>query len=658
MQLNYFEINKVLLSFRQTVYFISVYMTYFITLLFFVLLLIFVANCIKISGINGLTFNFFTRLTLTLTLLISLFSISVTQGKTVFLIPLLICIGLIYRKKIEFIKPSFKQILSDLKYLIWLIPIYLVQLYLYFNFSSNSPFIPSDDIFYYAGLSEQIIRYSQENRFAFLSEYFPNEFYGISPYHYFELWMNGLLSFFGKLSNAYCLVFVTYPILIWLFLIGILSLMENFSIALTKRNFYLPFLLLFFGPVYISFYETIFNDGNFFASTVFTIPGFVKQTLSFSYYGQKHLVINILSVLLVLFIFQKNTIARIVASFGMVSASFGLFPGIIGGNGLLTLVISKFNKVKKIALILVLSVVFFGIISLNKIPISNEISQKTFYFSQFLSDLNIKGEVLRIFNKLLSPLVWFSILYLPFIILFLIHLKSLKALNVFKEILYFIIFSYFSGAAFTVILDGINTDQFITNLLPVYNVICISLFLYIVSITNLKKNSIYFLLIVSTNVVFAFQFNQDFRRNFSKSYSPKTMKRINKLIDPNETISYLLSDDVLKEYDLIHRYNCYPAKYLMASNHFKYFDLNYPYIQYEKNSSTTAFSPANHLRFFMKEKINNDEKFELLQVKFLKRYRIKWLICDKNTQLPKAIIPLIRELIEDPISGERIYRLR
>lgn len=646
------------MRFRQSVYFISVYMTYFITLLFFVLLLVFIANCIKINGINGLMFNFFTRLTLTLTLLISLFSISITQGKTVFLVPLLICVGLIYRKKIEFSKPIFKQILSDLKYLIWLIPIYLVQLYLYFNFNLWSPFIPSDDIFYYAGLSEQINRYSQENRFAFLSEYFPNEFYGISPYHYFELWMNGLLSFFGKLSNAYCLLFVTYPILIWLFLMGILSIMENFSITLTKRNFYLPFLLLFFGPVYSSVYETIFNDGNFFESTVFTIPGFVKQTLSFSYYGQKHLSINILSVLLVLFIFQKNTIARIVSSFGMVSASFGLFPGIIGGNGLLILFISKFNKVKKIALILVLTIVFFGIISLNSIPISDEISQKTFYFSQFLTDLNIKGEILRFFNKLLSPLIWFSILYLPFFILFLMNFKLLKMLDVFREIKYFLIFSYFSGTAFTVILDGINTDQFITNLLPVYNVVFISLFLYIVSKTSLKKNLIYVLLIVSMNVVFTFQFNQDFRRDFSKVYSIETMRKINKVIDKNETIAYLLSNDVLKEYDPIHRYNCYPAKYLMNSNHFKYFDLNYPFIAYEKNSSITAFSPANHFRFFIKEKINNDEKFELLQVKFLKQYRIKWLICNANYQIPKPITPLIKELIIDPISGERIYRLR
>jgi hypothetical protein len=133
---------------------------------------------------------------------------------------------------------------------------------------------------------------------------------------------------------------------------------------------------------------------------------------------------------------------------------------------------------------------------------------------------------------------------------------------------------------------------------------------------------------------------------------------MNKKIDPDETICFLLSDSTLKISDPIHRYNYYPGKHLLASNHFKYFDLNYPYYVYKKNTSTTAFSPANHLRFFAKAKMKDDESFDKLQLSFVKRNKIKWLICEKNVTVPSLIIPLIYRMDVDYISGEKLYQLR
>ncbi len=632
-------------------------MEYIITLLFCIAILICLSNFISIQNIENNTFNFFCRITIVLTTIISVFAITVTKGKSVFIIPIIILLGLFYLKEIKISKPNRKQIYLNLKYLIWIIPIIIFQGYLNFDFQLNTPFVPSDDILLYSSFSEQVIKFGQENKYSLFSEFYPEKFHGISPYHYFEIWLNGLIGYIGKLSYTYCLNFVTYPLLIWLYLIGIISLIENFGVKITITNFFLPIILLFFGPIYSSVYEILFHDGNFFSTTVFTIVGFVKQTLPFSYYGQKHLPVYIFGILLIIFILQKKYIASILASYGMISSSFGIFPGVLGANSIFFLKSNNTNKKIIVSVSVILVVLFFGLIILNQIPLSKEISQKTFYLSEFMTKLNFKGEIMRILNKLFIPFVWFAILYFPFILLFIKYSKTLKLLDEHKTIIQYIVLSLFTGAIFTLILKGLNTDQFVTNLLPICNIICIVFFLQIYSKLSgsIQKRLLVFSVLISCfNFIFILTHNKDHRIVFSEIYSKEISTKINNEFNKNSnnSIAYLFSDEILYKHDLMMQYVYFPGKFIFISNNFNYYNLNYPYIKYPESSSSIAFAPYNQMRFFIEDRPISQIEFEKVQVRFLKEKSIKWLFCSKNTVIPASILQLVKHKYIDRISGE------
>ena len=62
----------------------------------------------------------------------------------------------------------------------------------------------------------------------------------------------------------------------------LLALIEHFK--LLKYRYLLLIVCIFVGPLYLGVYENLFNDGNFFDSAVFSIPGFVNQPFVYSYF--------------------------------------------------------------------------------------------------------------------------------------------------------------------------------------------------------------------------------------------------------------------------------------------------------------------------------------------------------------------------------------
>lgn len=637
-------------------------MFYFIALIITLVLLFGLSQFIKFPSIREPLFHFFIQQLSVITISISLFAIYITGGKTLFITFLFWFLFLISKRQLIFTIPLKKDFNHGLRYILLIIPIIVIQFLLHFDISALIPKLPSDDILLYSGFANSLVQFGNENRYEVLNVLYPQLFSGISPYHFYEIWFTSLIGSTSGLGYAYILLFVVSPYLVWLFILGILSIMEHLSIQLNIKHYLFAFLLLFIGPVYLTIYEFVFHDGDFFQSTVFTITGFVKQTLPFSYYGQKHLPVYIFSILSFLFFLKENYKLSIVTGMFIAVCSFGPTLGVFGAFGLLFLTQKKIRTKVNFLLISSISITLFSIIIVLKMGINTEISERTFYFHDFLKYLNFKGEILRIVSKIVAPVVWFSILYSPFILLILLYRKYILSHSGLKLLLLFLGFSFGIGVLSISFVQGMNSDQFLTNLLPIFNVIVIIILIHL--LTTKPKNKIlqYGILSVAIiNGVFLVNFHQKMSIAIEEHYSSDTIIRVTNQLKKEKTnpiIAYILPDKIVNDFAPLIWYPYKPGKAFLLENYYNLVNINYPYTKYERNSASIAFSAENQMRFFLKEKIVPKDQFGLYQKDFLKQNSIRWLFCAKGVELSTQLESMVEKKYMDKLSGEVYCRLK
>jgi hypothetical protein len=615
-----------------------------------------------------MNFRFITlKKILLFSIIIAFFAMYQTKGNTIFVLYLFVFSYLVYKRffKLMF-KISFKSFFVQSRLLFYFIPIYLLQFLLHYDFSKGAHYVISDDIYDYASTSYQLVNYGIENRTSMYSQFYPDLFTGVQPYHYFELWLNGMITALFGGSYVYNLLFVTYPILLWLFVLVLLALIEHFK--LLKYRYLLLIVFIFVGPLYLGVYERLFNDGNFFDSAVFSIPGFVKQTFVYSYFGQKHLPVYIFSGLFVLGILKTDYRLLFFAFTSLLIASVGVFPGVVCAVFICFLLLIKRNKKYfrlfiPFILFVVLYLAFFAFFGFG---VSKEISSKTSYFNYFLERLNWKGEALRVIQKLFFPISWFFILFLSYVLI--IKLFRISLTSRVLTLVYLCVFSYLGGAILTLILYGLNSDQFITNLLPIYNVVIITLLLYGTRyiLSTFPKKTFYLFIsllfcfsVVNSYHVFSFHFQRGFKRINKEVYSDQAQKQLLSSLKkhPPTFIAYLFSHSIVKKFHPVLQYPYLPAKYCMDNNYFQYVDINYPYYTYPFSSTSDVFCPKNQLKYYFQESPINKLNFESIQYRFLKENNINWVFCASGATIPSRIIPYVKETIFDPISKENYYRI-
>ena len=612
-------------------------------------------------------FNTAISYTFILSLIVSFFAIYKTGGLTIFLIFIIVLIYLFQFKflTINLIIPS-KEFFLNTRLLLYFIPIYLIQFFLNYDFFKDKPYVISDDIFDYASTSYQLVHYGIENRTSMLSTFYPDLFIGLQPYHYFELWLNGLISTIFGGSYVYNLLFVTYPLLIWIYFLVLLAIIEHFK--LLKYRFVLLFVCLFVGPSFFGFYDHLLNGGNFFDSSVFTIPGFVKQTLVFSFFGQKHLPVYIFSGLLILGLLKLDYRLLFFSFSLLLLSSVGVFPGTISAVFLGGLIVFKFQRkyILKATPFFILTFLYVLFFSFFGFGVSKEISFKTSYFSYFLSYLNWKGELLRLIEKFFFPFIWFFILYLPYVLI--VYFFRVPIYKKFKVLILYIFLSYFGGAIFTLFLYGLNSDQFVTNLLPIYNISCTCFMLfglrYLIDTSKKIKIVVFclvFCLVSLLNIfnLFTFHFTPSFKRVNTDLYSFKTQKKLLYQLNKDSTkhIAFILSRKVLINNHPAVQYPFLPAKYCLENNFFNYVDINYPFYKYKYSSVSNVFCPRNQMKYYCKKISTVKGSFESIQLRFLKEKKINWVFCSRGAELPVSFIPFVKDVIYDSISNEHYYRI-
>lgn len=136
--------------------------------------------------------------------------------------------------------------------------------------ASGIPLTPHNDYVYYARLSDFLVTTGKEN--TTVNYIFPNET-GLSPYHYFEIWLNAGLYTICHLNVLLCFTLITYSTGIVIIWIGLCAVFSSFKeIGYLQKILCSVFLLL--SGIYLNAYENIhvLRDTSVFCTNLFVFP--------------------------------------------------------------------------------------------------------------------------------------------------------------------------------------------------------------------------------------------------------------------------------------------------------------------------------------------------------------------------------------------------
>ena len=119
--------------------------------------------------------------------------------------------------------------------------ILLYAFYINYGFDLNYFQTPFKDFVFYANMSRSIVESGYEN-YNIFNELIPLK--GATPYHYSEIWFNGIVSYLSKLPNVKVMVLITYPIGRLIAFFGIWAILNK--IYTSRFNFLVAFMFLHF----------------------------------------------------------------------------------------------------------------------------------------------------------------------------------------------------------------------------------------------------------------------------------------------------------------------------------------------------------------------------------------------------------------------------
>jgi hypothetical protein len=494
-----------------------------------------------------------------------------------------------------------------------------------------------------------------ESKFAELNSLGANNTPIRTPYHYSEIWLNVFLSKILPSTNiGYTLIFVTYPLLFTTYLSGLYMLGRKW-IANRLVLILLCVFGLFVGPLDFDYFRELFFEGHLFSNKtiIFENVGFFFNTLIYSYHGQKHIPFYLLSILVIYFFINKNLKKAFVFLAIAPVLNIGLLPGVFGTVILFSVLHLFISKDLKLSFNLLIPIVLTTIFVLIYYRMNGSYDSEKQTDILFLNpNLNSKGIILKMILRVVYSCLLLLFIYFP--VLFFVQKIKKNILS--NNLVVFAFFLIISSLCTRLILEGFNTPQFVTFILPFFNVLLISLFLK--NYSNNKGGVLLILLFFFCVNFTKTYFHTQTRRNFdayavySKSFVVNVLKELKKQKDPS--IAYLLGDDVFKTIQPGFWFGYYPCEFLFLKDYFKLYSVNFPNYKYDINSSkTNDFSP-NHLRYFMSKKYNEKQYSDHL-MEFIATEKIQFLVCENNSKIPTSLRVAIRDSLVDEKSGDKFY---
>ena len=642
-------------------FFITNYFTVLTSILFFGLVGEFFSKIFKVS-IKNKDLSFFSNITFGLVFTLSFFAMYKTSFNTIFSIIFISFLFLLFQlKKRNNGDFNFKFNLTDKKVIanvaIFTFISLVLQYIIHVDFQSLKIGIPFDTIYY----SDISYYHSMgfENKVVSLNELLENKKSAPAPYHYVDSWLNCFINIYSTIGYTKNFIFITYPILITTTLLGIRIIVKRFI-----QNPFLVFLFslssIVFSPLVFDFLITFINNfifsktGLFHAENVFENIGFYFNTNMFSYYGQKHLPIFILSVLFVnLYLefkswsinllllalfstFHIGTLPVIIFSF------FGFYIFDIQSNKAL---IS--NSKKYIFPVLVCFFVFTFYYVINNESILRNYQSNFFYKGNH--NLNFKGEIIRILNRTGYFFVFFVFTYSPTFLLFSIKKFRTFILSKHKNLFVFLAIMCFVFTITRIFFVGFDSAQFITSIYPLINILFFTLTIVSFSFdsSRFKLRNLIVIVLVATSF-FTYTISTRLERKhvnckevfkncedlkvYDKEYTENILKELN--YNKKTIIGYLISSSSAKEYSGSYLFPSIPNYFLMQNGFFRQISLTEPNILKSGDFS-------NHMYF-----LNETSEDIIIQNK------IKFISCSANVEIPSYIQKKLKSIYVNSFTNE------
>ncbi|HRH11971.1 MAG TPA: hypothetical protein PLU73_10675 [Bacteroidia bacterium] len=239
----------------------TIFPVYFIVLIILVAVSTFIGNKLLkiVAGRNGSDFFsdfFFSSLTGT-TFLVVFISLYTTQGASINFVFILLAFIIYFennkQKGIQLPVQKNESIRSNKDYtiiLLFLVFAYLWNVGIVFKFSGFPISEIEKDSYYYAELSKCMINTGQENTFA-TADLINEKYHSPTPYHYYDLWLNGWIAKIFHLNYSISLYLVIYSYFMILFAAGIYSCFER-GTKTEAIKVILSVLLIYVSGIYIT----------------------------------------------------------------------------------------------------------------------------------------------------------------------------------------------------------------------------------------------------------------------------------------------------------------------------------------------------------------------------------------------------------------------
>ena len=234
---------------------------------------------VKITGSNDVAFfkqTFFSLLMGTF-FTVSLYAVIMTYGKTIFIIPLLVILYLVWKgRKNEFIFDKKYFLKSILVFTVGTLIISLLN-----GIMNQSKGIDTDLLFY-SGIVDSIQSHQTENFYT----YFNSEaaIGGAMPYHYFEFYLASLINILASKmapwSTAILLKYSCYTLLKVTVFIGWTGLMESFEVK-KKWLFGMGLLVPLLG--YLTYFNVFVSDWSMFHN-MWQRPNFIPYFMGIIFF--------------------------------------------------------------------------------------------------------------------------------------------------------------------------------------------------------------------------------------------------------------------------------------------------------------------------------------------------------------------------------------
>jgi hypothetical protein len=222
-----------------------------------------------------------------LLLVLSCWVVWIKDFKTVFAPTLLLVVfyfkpnNLNYKLFAEKFHVKFKFDLFFILFSTWIIAVFP-----FVNFSNLTLNIPHDDLLFYSRLAKQLLVFGREN-LSFTSDSF-NDYNGVAPYHYFDLYFAALISSITGIGTYYCLYFLAIPFILFLITWYLYNTMISMNHGRLKSSF-IALMCIFFGA-----HSTLLCEFLPFQRNIIHLFEYNQMT---GLFGRKLLIIYFLSLL-------------------------------------------------------------------------------------------------------------------------------------------------------------------------------------------------------------------------------------------------------------------------------------------------------------------------------------------------------------------------